>query len=246
MPLSTEECVAAIERHSAGFAEATRENLSAPVEHCPGWSVADLVWHLTEVHWFWATIAEERSASPPDESRCPPRADDAGLVGVFEAGAGRLADVLRAADQSAACWTWAAQRDVAFVTRHQVQEAAVHHWDAVHAAGGALPIEPAVAADSVDEFLTFSVSSDADHEDPPGEPLAGTFVVRAADTGDAWTLTDGDLPGTVRVSAGATAAPTLEAAAGDLLLWLYGRVDLDTSAVPADLLSRFRALCFTD
>lgn len=247
MTLSTEECVAAIERHSAGFAEATRDTLTAPVGHCPGWSVADLVWHLTEVHWFWATIVEEQAATPPDESRCPPRADDAGLVGVFEAGATRIADVLRAADQSAACWTWAPEhQDVAFVTRHQVQEAAVHHWDAVHAAGGELVIEPAVAADSVDEFLAFSVSSDTDHEDPPGEPLMGRFVVRASDTGDAWTVTDGDLPGTVRVSSGATSGPTLEATASDLILWLYGRRDIDTSAVPADLVGRFKALCSTD
>ena len=31
-----------------------------------------------------------------------------------------------------------------------------------------------------------------------------------------------------------------------LLLFLYGRVELDTSAVETGLLERFRALCFTD
>ncbi len=38
----------------------------------------------------------------------------------------------------------------------------------------------------------------------------------------------------------------LEATASDLLLWLYGRRELDTSALPADLLARFRELSFTD
>ena len=44
MTLSTFDCIAAITEHSAGFAEATRDNLDARVEHCPDWSVADLVW----------------------------------------------------------------------------------------------------------------------------------------------------------------------------------------------------------
>lgn len=246
MTLSTFEQIAAITQHGAGFAESTRGNLQAPVEHCPGWTVADLVWHLTEVHWFWATIAEERPDSPPDESRRPGRPDDDGLVDAFVAGAARLVQVLRQADQSASCWTWAPRRqDVAFITRHQVQEAAVHHWDAAHAAGQTLAIEPAVAADSVEEFLTFSVSSDADPADPAKPALDGSFALRATDTGDIWTLTDGGTPGTVAVT-GVVTTPSIEASASDLLLWLYGRVDLDTTDVPVDLLARFRDLCFTD
>src|SRR4051812_20393359 len=163
MGLSTFDCIAAITEHSAGFAEATRPHLAAQVEHCPGWSVADLVWHLSEVHWFWSTIAEERLAAPPDESRRPLRPMDEDLVDGFVSGAARLVQVLRHADQSAPCWTWAPlQQDVAFITRHQVQEAAVHHWDAVHAAGAELLIDPTVAADSIDEFLTFSLPTDND------------------------------------------------------------------------------------
>jgi uncharacterized protein (TIGR03083 family) len=248
MTLSTEACVRAIEQHGAGFAAAVRDHLDARVEHCPDWSVADLVWHLTEVHWFWATIVDELLPEPPDEGRRPPRPDDAGLVDLYEAGARRLAEVLRAADQSAHCWTWAGwQQDVAFVTRHQVQEQAVHHWDAAHAAGEAVAVEPAVAADSVDEFLHFSVASDDDPDDPVKPPLDGTLGFRATDTGDAWTLTDGRRPGTVAVTRAPGAdVPLLEASASDLLLWLYSRVELDTSAVPDDLLARFRAMCFTD
>lgn len=248
MTLSTFEAIAAITEHSAGFAEAARGNLDAPVEHCPGWSVADLVWHLTEVHWFWGTIVAELLAAPPDESRQPARVADEQLVDEFVAGAARLVTALREADQSAACWTWAGwQQDVAFVTRHQVQEAAVHHWDAVHAAGGALLIGPAVAADSVDEFLHFSVASDHDVDEPVKHPLGGTLALRARDTGDAWTLTDGARPGTARVTGGAAAGvPLLEADAGDLLLWLYDRVALEAAGVPADLLARFRDMRFTD
>ena len=247
MPLSLRRSLDAIAQHSRGLAEAARDNLDACVEHCPDWSVADLVWHVTEVHWFWGTIVEERLTAPPDQGRRPPRPDDTELVDAFQVRAVRLVEVLREADQSAHCWTWAGwQQDVAFVTRHQVQEAAVHHWDAVHAAGGGYAVEPRVAADSVDEFLHFSVASDDDPDEPTMPPFEATLAFHATDTGDAWTLTDGK-PGTAQVSSGVSAgAPALEATAGDLLLWLYGRVDLDTCAVPHDVLARFRALCFTD
>jgi len=96
--LSTDSCLAAIERHSRGLARAARGNLDAPVEHCPGWSVADLVRHVTDVHWFWATIAEELPSSPPDASRRPSRPADGELVDAFEAGSRRLVDVLGSAD----------------------------------------------------------------------------------------------------------------------------------------------------
>jgi uncharacterized protein (TIGR03083 family) len=244
----TAQHLAAIEEHSAGFAAAARGNLDADVEHCPGWTVADLVWHVTEVHWFWGTIAAERLGAPPDESRRPQRGPDERLVDTFEAGAARLVDALRGADGAEHVWTWApARQDVAFITRHQVQEAAVHHWDAEHAAGRSLALTAPLAVDAVEEFLTFSVSSDADPADPPRPPLEATFALHAADAGVSWTLTDGATPGTVRFERGTGAAgPAVSASASDLLLWLYGRVPIDGAPVPEEVLRRFRALCFTD
>lgn len=238
----------AIARHSSGFADAAEGNLYAQVEHCPEWNVADLVWHLTEVHWFWATIVEERLEGRPDESKRPQRPDDEHLVDTCRLEARRMVDVLAAAEPSAHVWTWApTEQRVAFVTRHQVQEAAVHHWDARHAAGGRLSIEPLVAADGVDEFLTFSLSTDADPADPPRPALDGTFVLRCEDVDAAWTVTDGGTPGTVASTKGSTpGAPELTTTASDLLLWLYGRVALTSGPVPYELLARFQALSFTD
>jgi uncharacterized protein (TIGR03083 family) len=238
----------AIRTHSTGFADAAEGNLYAAVEHCPGWSVADLVWHLTEVHWFWGTIVEDRLDARPDDSAKPPRPADQALVDTFRAGARRLVEVLGAADPDARVWTWApSQQTVGFVTRHQVQEAAVHHWDARHAAGGRLEIEPLVAADAVDEFLTFSVSSDDDPADPPRPALDGRFVVRCTDVDASWTVGDGSTPGTVASGKGAVAGlPEVAATASDLLLGLYDRVPLDGGAVPAALWARFNALKFTD
>jgi len=240
--------VDAIAEHSEGFAGAAEGNLDAGVEHCPGWNVADLVWHLTEVHWFWSTIVEERLSEPPDESRRPERAGPDRLIEMFRRGADRLVHVLERTPDDARVWTWApAQQDVAFVARHQVQEAAVHHWDAVHARGGDLEIELPVAVDSIAEFLTFSVSSEADPADPPRPALDGKFVIACSDTDTAWTVEDGGTPGTLRMSEGKAArAPVIKAPASDLLLWLYQRVDVPLGDNVAELAARFRALTFTD
>jgi uncharacterized protein (TIGR03083 family) len=247
MTLTTEQCLDAIIRYSEELADAARDNLSARVEHCPDWTVADLVRHVTEVHWFWGTIAAGPLSEPPDESLRPTRTDADGLVSVFEAGAARLVEVLRRADQSAACWTWfPGRRDVGFITRHQVQEAAVHAWDAANAAGRSLPIDTPVAVDSVDEFLTTSLADESDAAEEDLVPLDGAFALRAGDTGDTWTISDGAVPGSLSMTRGATAGvPALEAPASELLLWLYGRTTLD-GEVPADLLDRFRRLSSTD
>jgi uncharacterized protein (TIGR03083 family) len=239
--------LAEIARHSAGLADAADGNLTAAVEHCPGWTVADLVHHVTEVQWFWATIVEERLTAPPDAARRPARAGADRLIPALRSESERLVRTLAAACADDHVYTWApAQQDVAFVTRHQVQEAAVHHWDAAHARGDAPVIGEPIAADSVEEFLTFSVSSDADPAEPARPPLDGTFGLRT-DGGPSWTVADGEASGTVAWTRGVhDGTPTIAGSAADLLLWLYGRVDVDTSGVAPDLVARFRALCFTD
>jgi len=240
--------VEAIAEHSAGFAAAADGNLEAEVEHCPGWTVANLVEHVTEVQWFWATVAEERLSAPPDEARRPANAARDQLIARFRAGAEHLVNVLRAANGKDSVYTWApAQKDIDFITRHQVQEAAVHHWDAVHAAGGDLAILAPVAVDSIAEFLTFSVSSEEDPAEPARPALDGTFGRRCIDAEASWTIRDAGIPGTVSYEPVAEPeVATITATGSDLLLWLYGRVDLDPTPVRADVIERFRALCFTD
>lgn len=265
--LGTDGCLTALERHSRGLAEAARDNLGAPVEHCPDWSVADLVWHITGVHWFWGTIAAELLSSPPDASRRPTRPADDELVNTFEKGARRLVEVLRAADQDAGCWTWApAQQDVAFITRHQVQEAAVHHWDAANAAGHRLQVEADVAMDAVEEFLTFSMSTEADPAEPPRPALNGAVWVcpcLSDRESPVWLIQDGTTPGTVtwqRLPEGAQVTDLVAAGLpvvgghadpANVLLWLYGRVpdpwgNGGSGTGDTMVLDRLRALSFTD
>ncbi len=238
--------LAAINEHSAGVGALARGHFPDAVPGCPEWTVADLVAHLTEVQWFWATIVEGRLLEPPDEDQRPPRAAEEELISALTEQTAHLVGALREADPRTPVWTWATQQDVAFVIRHQVQEAAVHHWDAGSATGRTIAIERPVAVDAIEEFLTFSVSSDADPADPARPELAGRFALRCTDGPEAWTLSDGAAPGTLRFQRGAAPGmPGVEGTASDLLLWLYRRVDLDTSSIPEELVGRFVALTFT-
>jgi uncharacterized protein (TIGR03083 family) len=256
-PLATFDPLAEIAEHSAGLARAAEHNLDAPVEHCPGWTVADLVWHVTDVHWFWSTIVAGSLAEPPADEDKPDRPERDQLISRFSAGAEHLVRVLGAADPAAACWTWAAPayQNAGFVLRHQVQEAAVHHWDAEHAAGRDIALGTAMSADAIDECLTHSVPTVDGYQPEVPEPnLDGVLVLSASDAAIDWTITDDRLPGTVRVSTG-TAEPGLPRVTGtasDLLLWLYGRVSLPVTAGPAgqqaaeELVARFRGDASTE
>ncbi|HEU4568411.1 MAG TPA: maleylpyruvate isomerase family mycothiol-dependent enzyme [Marmoricola sp.] len=247
MGLSTRRCLEGITAHSHGLADAARGNLDAAVEHCPGWTVADLVWHVTEVHWFWKTIAAGRLTEPPDESLRPGREPDERLVPTFLAGAADLVDVLRAADQSTHVWTWAPQQDIAFITRHQVQEAAVHHWDAAFAASQDLAIEPDLAADAIEEFLTFSLATAEEQAERGADPLGQDLVLVSTDGQGAWSIKDAEPEGPMTwVRGQEDGAATVSGTASDLLLWLYDRTELPVQADDDGLVDRFRRMLFTD
>ncbi|HET8989844.1 MAG TPA: maleylpyruvate isomerase family mycothiol-dependent enzyme [Acidimicrobiales bacterium] len=235
-----------IESHAHALAAIAPRSWDAPIEGCPGWRVEDVVRHLCQVHWFWERIVARRLDAPPVEDH-PATPGLEGLAEHFEAGAARLVATLAATDPGSPVWTWApAQRDVAFVTRHQVQEMAVHHYDVARAVGEPWSMTPVVAADAVEEFLTFSVSSPLDPADPPRPPLGGRLALVARDADAAWTVVDAGA-GTVTWSSGVVEpSGTLEADAHRLLLWLYGRVDVEGDDPGRELGARLRALAFTD
>ena len=227
---------AQIAADSAALADAAAGNLGAPVEYCPGWSVEDLVRHVRGVHEFWGQIVARGLADPDEVIRSDRPASDV-LIADFRAGAQRLVDVLRAADPNAEVWTWAPERNAGFVIRHQVQEAAVHRWDAEHATGKSGAVATPAAVDSIEEFLTYS----ADVSD--GAALGAPIAVEATDVDAAWTIDDG-AGGTIAWRRGRTGTPAavLRGSASDLLLWLYGRIpDNRVASGDTSLITRFRS-----
>ncbi|MEI2713261.1 MAG: maleylpyruvate isomerase N-terminal domain-containing protein [Nocardioides sp.] len=127
------------------------------VPSCPDWRVLDLLGHLTQVQHFWATCLDVRPAQPSFDEETPPPADmESGLV-AFDAAHERLMAAFDGVSQADSAWTWSsdpAHHTVGFIARRQALEALIHRVDAEQARGGALTIiEPALAADGVDEIL---------------------------------------------------------------------------------------------
>jgi hypothetical protein len=111
------------------------------------------------------------------------------------------------------------------VARHQLVEAAVHTYDAQVSAAAGQPLPPHVALEGIDEFLHTSCSSTAAW---PHDPATVDFL---ADEGPAWRLSLSASGARVRprdelVASSHGAYACLRGGASDVLLALYGRVDL--------------------
>src|SRR3954468_13292490 len=78
------------------YATANDADPALGVPSCPGWSIADLVWHLGEVHWFWTALSGSRAPRPADvETTKPARLTAYGdLVLWAQSQADRMLEVL--------------------------------------------------------------------------------------------------------------------------------------------------------
>jgi uncharacterized protein (TIGR03083 family) len=184
--LSADEFLDSVRRDGQALADAAeRAGMATTVAACPGWNVADLVWHTAEVHWFWRHVVELQVA---DHAEVPAavRPPDDELLAFYRDGVERLHAALASTPPETPVWTWAPQRDVAFVQRRMAQETAVHRWDAEAAAGAGHAIDPVLARDGIDEFLDlFLPEANAD-------PVGGTVHLHCTDVDGEWLVRDGD------------------------------------------------------
>jgi uncharacterized protein (TIGR03083 family) len=167
----------------------------APVPTCPGWVARDLVRHLGGVHrWATGFVAEARAEPGPQtlEEAAGGWPGDEEQADWFEAGYLRLVAALTAAPADLRCWTFmAAPSPLAFWSRRQAHETAIHRVDAELAAGRTAahlsPCAPAFAADGVDElvagFWPRRRSATARAEEPV------TLGIRCTDESGAWVVT---------------------------------------------------------
>jgi uncharacterized protein (TIGR03083 family) len=227
------ELLSLIDERSAALGAAARAapDLRLRVPGCPGWSLDDLAWHLAEVQRFWAVTVRlaDPSAPPAPEQRivADPGAD---VLGLLADATRQLLEALRAADPGTPAWAWwaasGAPMTAGAIARHQVQEAAVHAFDAQEAIGKPEPLPAVVAVDGVAEFLSVGLSSLG------GWPHGPARVAFAAAEGPRHLV---DLSaGGVTVDPATPAGPavTVHAPASDLVLALYGRTAL--TDLPAD------------
>jgi uncharacterized protein (TIGR03083 family) len=229
------ELLALIEARSAALrdAVAVAPDLAATVPGCPDWSLTDLVAHLGGVQRFWAAaVAAGNDTGPPAREQIGDREPHGDLVEWSTASTGLLLAALRDAGPDAPCWTWWADSGAPLtagaVARHQVQEAAVHAYDAQESIGKAEPLPAAVAVDGVSEFLTVCLGSLGAW---PHRPARVAFQ---AIEGPSWTL---DLsPSGAKADPPTSGDPVtrVQATASDLVLALYRRIPLTDVRIDGD------------
>ena len=222
-------------------AVAPAPSLDVQVPTCPEWTLFDLVQHLGEGRRRWAAIvaAGPADAPPAVPASVAPREREA-LLAWFTAATGELLDALRAAGPDRGCWTWwgpsQSPQTSGAVARHQLQQVAVHTYDAQVTVGAPQPLSSELALDGVDEFLTTRC---AGTEPWPHEPVVVDYH---ATEGRSWRLwvSDGRTR-TARLPDGTTAGEGPEKAdvavwgtANELVLFFYGRIQSESLRTEGD------------
>ncbi|MET0426763.1 MAG: maleylpyruvate isomerase family mycothiol-dependent enzyme [Actinoplanes sp.] len=230
-----EDLLSLIEDRSAALREAAAaaSGFEGRVPGCPEWTLADLIAHLGGVQRVWAVAVSlaDPSAPPTAEQRgdLEPHGD---LLEWSAESTGKLLAALRATAPDSPCWTWwaasGAPATAAAVARHQVQEAAVHAYDAQETIGKPEPLPAAVAVDGVAEFLSVGMASMGPWPNRPAR------VVLTAVEGPSWTLDLSPSGAVLNPPESGDPSSTVHASASDLVLALYGRIPFDTSRVEGD------------
>ena len=230
------------ERSAALRQAVTTADTEARVPGCPDWSLRDLVAHLGDVQRFWAqAVAAGPAAGPPAFTAGDPDGD---LVGWSAESTRLLIDALRVAGPDRDCWTWWGASEAPMtsgaVARHQIQEAAVHAWDAQESAGKPEPIPASVAVDAVDELLVVTLGSIGAWPHRPAR------IALSAVEGPSWLV---DLtPAGAKADPSASGEPlaTIHGAASDLVLAVYKRIPADRVEVDGDREAVEQFLAWTD
>lgn len=230
---------------------ARKAGLDAPVPSCPGWSVRDLVDHVSLVYRHTVECVRRQEDPQP----WPPERDLSDSFAELEDALAAVLAELGGHHPDDPAFTWhEPDQTVGFWARRMAQETAVHRVDGQLAAGEELSaLDEDLAVDGIDEVLHVFVEGDWPDLPLPG-PDADRIVLRVPRR--TWTVVDaperlevrdgehaaGDRPA-VEETAGTPGDRradqpqvhvTVEATAADLLLWAWGRTGTASLTVTGD------------
>lgn len=211
--------LAALSGDGEALAVAADSDLDAAVTACPGWSVARLVGHTGRLHRWAAEMVRANATDRLNRRDMAEAPDGPDLVPWFREGVSGLVDGLRTAGPDAPVWAFAGPHRSSFWYRRMAQETSIHRWDGERAVGLPSSIASDLAADGIDELLDVFVpqARPGARDSPPGRiHLVATGVDRQ------WDLALGD------------GAATATAKASSLLLFLWGRIDVQALNVAGD------------
>ncbi|WP_130511611.1 maleylpyruvate isomerase family mycothiol-dependent enzyme [Krasilnikovia cinnamomea] len=244
---SLSELLSLIDERSAALRAAVDAAgaLDVPVPGCPDWSLRELTIHLGEVQRFWSVVvADADPDGAPSHDRIPDPEPLGDLLTWSAESTRLLLDALTQAGPDRPCWTWwgpsGAPMTAAAVARHQVQEAAVHAFDAQEAIGKPEPLPSAAAIDGVAEFVQVGLGSEGAW---PHDPARIAF---AAAEGSSWPVELSAEGVRLDPTGGAAPLATVRAPASDLVLALYRRIPLDRVQVDGDRAVVERLLAWGD
>ncbi|MFD6173058.1 maleylpyruvate isomerase family mycothiol-dependent enzyme [Streptomyces coeruleorubidus] len=223
--METAEFLQTLETEGRLLAAAAEEaGTDAKVPTCPEWHVRDLLRHTGAVHrWAASYVAEGHTERRPLGE--VPDLDGAELVAWYRDSHRLLVGTLADAAPDVECWFFLpAPSPLAFWTRRQAHETAVHRFDAESARGtGTTAVAPEFATDGIDELLRgfHARSRSRVRTDEPR-----VLRVRTDDTDAVWTVRlSSESPVTTRGASG-EAECELSGTAEQLYLALWNRAPL--------------------
>lgn len=213
------------------------------VPTCPAWNLGQLARHVGGAHRWVETIVRTRATGPVshhlvddvfdygDENN----EDTATLDAWLADGARQLTDALADAGPDTRVWTVVPDQPLVFWARRMLFETVVHRADAAWTVGRDYRLDPAVARDGLDEWMSFGTVPEAyDGNDVPLLGAGRTLRLSATDDpgGDWFVDLTGDAPRQRHTDE--KAAVTVRGPLTDLLLLVYGRPVEERTDVEGD------------
>jgi uncharacterized protein (TIGR03083 family) len=222
-------------------------DMTVPVPSCPGWNVGQLARHLGGAHrWLAGMVAAGSTEAHPDEhfrDLTPYAHEDPAVLDPWLAGgAALLTGALREAGPDGPVWVplEGLGSPMGFSARRMAHETAIHRSDATLALGAPYTVEPEVAVDGMDEWMTLGSLPQMFDFFPERRELLGpgrTLHLHATDTAPElaaeWVV---DLTGDALAwrRAHEKAAVAVRAPLTELLLMVYRRRPVDGLEVLGD------------
>jgi uncharacterized protein (TIGR03083 family) len=206
---------------------AAETDWSRPVPQCPEWDAAGLTGHMGAIAAWIATIVATGEQVAREDREKPP-GEHAALAAWYSARLDRVLGTLAATTVDTPAWTFSrrGERRAGWWRRRLAVELAIHRWDAQHAVsrgGGppARPLDTAVAAAGIEEFLTEFLPGLLARAEA-GE-LAGTLHLHSTDGPSEWRVDLDARAGASALAGHAKADTAVRGTESDLLLWLTNR-----------------------
>ncbi len=197
---STDRYFAEILASAAKFADiVSTHDPDLPVPTCPDWTLRQLATHSDECT---GGLPRSSAPGPPSASLLIPcrtasiRPEPADRAAWLDAGADRVIAAVEAAG-SEPVWAFGRLAPANFWARRQAQETMMHRVDAELAVGRDVVLDPGLAADGIDEWLTMATGRRGDGTQAlpagavlhlqataaPGAEAAAEWLIRSTDGG---------------------------------------------------------------